>query len=69
MQPITIIEETPGVDEFVALREAAGLSHRTSEAARMGLPGSLFAVCAAKKVCHCEPFPSSLRTCFGEAVS
>jgi len=36
---------TPGTDEYVRLRAAAGLSNRSLDAARIGLPNSLFAVC------------------------
>jgi ribosomal protein S18 acetylase RimI-like enzyme len=45
MSSITQILETPGVEEYVALRDAAGLSSKTPRAARQGLPGSLFSVC------------------------
>lgn len=41
-----IVEETPAVEEYRALRVAAGLSPKTAEAAARGLPNSLFAVCA-----------------------
>ena len=40
-----LTEEVPAPEEYVALRLAAGLSERTLEAARMGLPGTAFAVC------------------------
>lgn len=42
---IELKSEIPGHDEYCALREAAGLSSRTLIAARLGLPGSLHAVC------------------------
>lgn len=38
-------EEVPEPGEYVALRLAAGLSERTLEAARLGLPGTIHAVC------------------------
>ncbi len=37
--------EVPDPDEYCALRVAAGLSSRTPIAARLGLEGSLYAVC------------------------
>lgn len=37
--------EIPGPDEYCELRVAAGLSSRTPIAARLGLPGTLFAAC------------------------
>ena len=49
MPTITVNEEIPGPDEFIALRAAAGLSPRTPEAARLGLPRSLFAVCVRRE--------------------
>lgn len=42
---VEIIEETPGAEEYRALRVAAGLSPKSAEAAVRGLPGTLFAVC------------------------
>jgi ribosomal protein S18 acetylase RimI-like enzyme len=45
MPQIRLKAEIPGPDEFIALRATAGLSPRTPEAARLGLPRSLFAVC------------------------
>jgi ribosomal protein S18 acetylase RimI-like enzyme len=36
-------ERTPGVEEYCALRLAAGMSPRSPEAAARGLPNSLFA--------------------------
>ena len=44
MSNIEVREETPGVDEYRALRVAAGLSPKSAEAAAAGLPASLFAV-------------------------
>jgi ribosomal protein S18 acetylase RimI-like enzyme len=41
----SISKEIPEVDEFIALRLAAGLSAKTTEAAQRGLPASLFSVC------------------------
>lgn len=38
-------DEVPEPGEYVALRLAAGLSERTLEAARLGLPGTIHAVC------------------------
>ena len=43
------IEETPGADEYRALRVAAGLSPKTAVAATRGLPGTLFAVCLRRE--------------------
>ncbi|GGO04680.1 GNAT family N-acetyltransferase [Saccharibacillus kuerlensis] len=43
-QEITLLYETPQPEEYIALRVAAGMSARTLEAARTGLPNSLFAV-------------------------
>ena len=48
MVSIDLREETPAVDEYRALRRAAGLSAKTAEAAERGLPGTLFAVCLRK---------------------
>lgn len=42
---IELSEETPGTDEYRGLRVAAGLSAKTAEAASLGLPGTLYAVC------------------------
>ena len=42
---LPILFETPAVDEYCALRASAGLSPRTTAAARQGLPGTLFGVC------------------------
>ncbi|WP_108124316.1 GNAT family N-acetyltransferase [Saccharospirillum mangrovi] len=38
-------ETTPGVEEYCALRVAAGLSPKSAAAAEKGLPGSLYAIC------------------------
>lgn len=40
----TIVEEVASVDDFLRLREVAGLSARSREAAEKGLPGSLYGV-------------------------
>lgn len=45
MTDLPLTEETPGPDEYRALRVAAGLSPKSDTAARQGLPGSLYAVC------------------------
>ncbi len=45
MTDFELFEEIPADDEYRALRVAAGLSPKTAEAARRGLPNSLFAVC------------------------
>jgi len=42
---IELKSAVPGPDEYCALRVAAGLSSRTPIAARLGLEGSLYAVC------------------------
>lgn len=41
-------ESVPGVEEYRALRVAAGLSPKTAEAAAAGLPNSLFSVTVRK---------------------
>ncbi|CAM3591902.1 MULTISPECIES: GNAT family N-acetyltransferase [Saccharibacillus] len=41
---IVLAYEVPQPDEYIELRVAAGMSTRTPEAARRGLPNSLFAV-------------------------
>jgi ribosomal protein S18 acetylase RimI-like enzyme len=46
MQDIRLAAETPGPEEYCALRIAAGLSPRSVAAATRGLPATLFAVCA-----------------------
>ena len=48
MSGIEFTHQTPGADEYRALRVAAGLSAKTAEAASQGLPGTLFAVCLRK---------------------
>ena len=45
MSDVELTEELPGVDEYCAMRAAAGLSRKSAEAAERGLPGSLFSVC------------------------
>ncbi|WP_331233539.1 GNAT family N-acetyltransferase [Natronorarus salvus] len=40
------LDEQPTVDEFLRLREAAGMAERGREAVERGLPGSLVAVTA-----------------------
>ncbi|MGI9202982.1 MAG: GNAT family N-acetyltransferase [Woeseiaceae bacterium] len=42
---IRLAEEVPAVKEYMALRIAAGLDPKSPEAAKLGLPNSLFAVC------------------------
>ena len=42
---IELIEALPTVDEYRAMRVAAGLSAKSAEAAGRGLPNSLYAVC------------------------
>ncbi len=38
-------DEVPGAEEYRAMRRAAGLNARTAEAAAIGLPNSLHAIC------------------------
>ncbi|MDH3533570.1 MAG: GNAT family N-acetyltransferase [Gammaproteobacteria bacterium] len=45
MSIFQLTAELPEGAEYVRLRAAAGLSNRSVEAARIGLPRSLFAVC------------------------
>jgi ribosomal protein S18 acetylase RimI-like enzyme len=45
MSQFAQVDETPKADEYISLRRAAGLSEKTPDAARLGLPGTLFAVC------------------------
>ena len=45
MPELELASGVPGADEYCALRAAAGLSRRTPLAARLGLPGTLYAVC------------------------
>jgi ribosomal protein S18 acetylase RimI-like enzyme len=40
-----LTEKVPEPDEYISLRLAAGLSEKTLEAARLGLPRTLFSVC------------------------
>lgn len=40
----TVLLATPDVETYCRLRQLSGLSAKTEEAARRGLPGSLFAV-------------------------
>lgn len=42
---IQLSEEVPAAGEYRALRIAAGLSAKSPEAVKLGLPNSLFAVC------------------------
>jgi GNAT superfamily N-acetyltransferase len=42
----TLRHETPGVQDYIAIRVAAGLSRKSEEAACRGLPNTLFAVVA-----------------------
>ncbi len=46
MEEITYQEIVPGVEEYLALREAVDFSVRSPESARLGLPGSAWAVTA-----------------------
>ena len=41
----SVLTQTPTPGEYIELRSAAGLSPKTQEAAELGLPNSLFAVC------------------------
>ncbi|MEM9464562.1 MAG: GNAT family N-acetyltransferase [Actinomycetota bacterium] len=45
MTELRYLEQTPAIGEFRALRERAGLSSKTQEAAAAGLPNTLHAVC------------------------
>jgi ribosomal protein S18 acetylase RimI-like enzyme len=45
MTELHYLEETPGVEEFLAMRARAGLGPRSIAGARAGLPNTLFAVC------------------------
>lgn len=49
MSHCALLEEVPQPEEYIALRIAAGLSEKTPEAAGLGLPRSLFAVCMRDK--------------------
>jgi GNAT superfamily N-acetyltransferase len=42
--PYTLRPETPSVEDYIAIRLAAGLSRKSEAAARRGLPNSLYAV-------------------------
>lgn len=42
--PYILRPETPSVEDYIAIRLAAGLSRKSEAAARRGLPNSLFAV-------------------------
>jgi GNAT superfamily N-acetyltransferase len=44
MDDYRIVPETPGVDDYLRLRVAAGLSAKTREQAEIGLPNSWFGV-------------------------
>ncbi|KRA72842.1 hypothetical protein ASD78_14580 [Lysobacter sp. Root667] len=41
---IELLERFPGVDDYCRLRAVAGMSPRTREAARLGLPNTLYGV-------------------------
>ena len=43
-QNILLIERFPGVEDYCRLRSAAGMSPKTLEAARKGLPNTLYGV-------------------------
>lgn len=43
-----LIEAIPAVEDYLRLREISGLTPRSIEAARAGLPGSFFAVCIGR---------------------
>lgn len=43
------VEDTPATDEYRELRVAAGLSAKSFAAAKLGLPGTLYAVCVRDK--------------------
>jgi GNAT superfamily N-acetyltransferase len=44
MEGIELVERFPGVDDYRRLRELAGMSARTQEAAQRGLPNTLYGV-------------------------
>jgi ribosomal protein S18 acetylase RimI-like enzyme len=44
MENIELVERFPNVDDYCRLRELAGMSPRTREAARCGLPNTLYGV-------------------------
>ncbi len=41
-----LIEAIPDVEDYLRLRNISGLAPRSADAARVGLPGSFFAICA-----------------------
>lgn len=41
----SIVAKTPAIDDYIRLRDITGLSAFTRKAAKLGLPGSLYAVC------------------------
>ena len=45
MSELRFLEETPEPEEFLAMRARAEMSPRSIEAARVGLPNTLYAVC------------------------
>lgn len=45
MDELNYTNQVPGADEFVGLRDVAGLSENTLDAARRGLAGTCFSVC------------------------
>lgn len=45
MDELNYTNQVPGIDEFVGLRDVAGLSKNTLDAARRGLAGTCFSVC------------------------
>ena len=47
-----VLERLPTPDEFVALREAAGMTPRSREGVERGLPNSLFAVVVRQYTAH-----------------
>ena len=46
MSDYKIVEKIPTVDDYIRIRLAAGLSEKSREAAKRGLPNSLFGVTA-----------------------
>ena len=40
----SVVHKVPDVESYQALRAGSGLSHKSAEAARLGLPNSLFSV-------------------------
>lgn len=49
MNQYQFTSETPAPNEYIALRRDAGLSSKTPEAARKGLPNTLYAVCVRQQ--------------------